>query len=539
LSEAERRITNMPRSEDPADIARWAYFNANRRHRQLVQMPIRIHSAPLDSASWEPVQKEADDLVRRILLDLGDPELFSRHSAADYSSAANAPKYLPLRLVTPVWGKEYSETFVNVTLPTILSLGNVPAIPNKDQCSYTIYTDAVGREIIERSSAYAILREYLRTEVRLLKEDVANRYVASSNCYREIVEEAARESAAAVFLIPDMILADGSIRFIANILRSGKRQILITGIRLIKETAVPALLRDYAAGGVLSITAPELIRLAMGHIHPITETHLFEGDSEYFHPAGMYWRVGEEGFVLRCFHLHPVAVVPHAGSGQFSGTIDDDLMESAAKYDKDVYVVTDSDEIQWCEVSRVGRMVPTPQRTGMQGILDWMDNNTSAFHRALVNSTIRVHTGSFAGPAWEAAEAKAEASVRDILARHELRVTERLEENARLERAALAAQAPKTAGMLLLAIPKLGWRFVLALFSALRTLVIELIGIVWALSTIVAQFMLLAERRLRKPILGEEFPLSLLYFSVAAVTALVLLPLRLVFHLIRRRPEPK
>lgn len=512
LSDPNRRIGTMPRTGDRSDLARWAFFNANRKHRELVQFPIRIHGTEIDPSTWGPIEEEADSLVRRILVDLGDPRLFSEHRASDYSSAAPSSRYLPLKFVTPVWGKEYSETFARVTLPTILSLGNIPAVPNKEDCHYTIYADAIGREIIEGSAAYAILREHVKTEFRPIPEDISNRYVASSRCYRDIVEEAARQSAAAVFLIPDMILADGSIRFLANVLRSGKRQILITGIRLIKETAVPELLQHHAAGGVITIGAQDLTRLALSNLHPITESHMFEGDSDYFHPAGMYWRVGNQGFVLRCFHLHPVAIVPQRGSEQFTGTIDDDLMESSSFYDKDVYVVTNSDDMQWCEISKASRTVPTPPRAGIGGILEWMENNASTFHRSLINSTIRVHTGSPTGPEWDAVEARADAVVRTALGLYEERLTERLRDQAN-RNAAHALPPPE---------------------KPLKAIVLDIFGIAMQAASVGAQILRLAERRFRKPVFGSEFPASLVYFCVSAVFVVGFLPLRVLVRIRRR-----
>jgi hypothetical protein len=413
----------MPRTGDLKDIARWAHFNANEDHRRLIRHVIRIHSGQVNMEAWRAVEKESDAVVEQVLQDLAAPCLFgSGEVSSEHGTLQGKARFVPSHFVTAVWGEEYAKTFVNITLPTILSLGNIPAVPNKSECLYKIYTTEEGRRIIEGSRAFAILNEYVRADIYLIQEEIANKYVTSSNCYRDAVREADRVEAATVFLIPDMILADGSIRSIVNILRSGKKEILITGIRLVKETVVPRLLEQHSAGGVLSIGPRDLIRLALDHVHPITRSHYYDGDSEGFHPAGLYWRVRDEGFLLRCFHLHPVAVFPDPQRAAFTGTIDDDMLDVPELYDKDIYIVSDSDEILWCEISSLYNWVPTPKRAGVEAIAQWMINNTNTFHRSLIHRPIRLHTGSFSGSAWKEVETKAGQAVADVLTAFETEV---------------------------------------------------------------------------------------------------------------------
>src|SRR5262249_29500167 len=72
------------------------------------------------------------------------------------------------------------------------------------------------------------------------------------------------------------------------------------------------------------------------------------------------------------------------------------------------------------ELSPRDRTVPTPPREGIDAMLSWTINSTNAFHRSLVWSTIRVHVGAPRGPAWTAAEARAQAVVRILMTYHAL-----------------------------------------------------------------------------------------------------------------------
>jgi hypothetical protein len=269
--------------------------------------------------------------------------------------------------------------------------------------------------MIETSSAYALLKKFIPAEVRLIPTNLAQKYHASSYCYREAVRDAAVAGAAAIFLIPDMILSDGSVRSIARILDSGKRAIMITGLRVIKNHIIGPLKAQFATGDVIAAPPTKLAELALKYLHPITETHLYDSDSAFFHPSGFFWRVGDEGFLLRCFHLHPVAIHPRATDIDFAGTIDDDLLQNCDVHEDETHIVTDSDEILWLETSDIDNAVPTPPRGGMEEIVDWARNNTNAYHHTLIGHTTRLHSDQQTPALWQAAQARSDEVVASVL----------------------------------------------------------------------------------------------------------------------------
>lgn len=416
LSDAKRRINAMPRTGNDIDIARWAYFNSNAQHRELIKIPIRMHDGATSSPAWTATLAESDAVVDGVLDLLRTPSaLGTEEEIRAYSGTQARPTYVPLHLVTPVWGEEYTRSFLDVTLPSLLAPGNIPAIPNARDSFYTIYATPNARAMIEASPAYALLKEYINVEIRPIRGSLAQKHHASSECYRVAVREAAAAGAAAVFLIPDMILSDGSIQAIVRLLNSGKHAILITGLRVVKSHVVAPLKAACAAGDVIAASPTKLAELALEHLHPITETHLYDSESEYFHPAGFFWRVGNEGFLLRCFHLHPVAIKPRVTEIDFAGTIDDDLMENCGVHLNDTHIVTNSDEILWLEFSDIDSAVPTPLRSGMQGIVEWARYNTTAYHHSLISHTARLHTEKCTPELWQAAQARADAVVAEVL----------------------------------------------------------------------------------------------------------------------------
>ena len=325
----------------------------------------------------------------------------------------------PLHFVTSVWGEQFCDTFLSVTLPCLLSTGNIPSISDKSSCVYKIFTSPESRKVIEQSAAVGRLRQYVDIEIRLIEGRSGNKYDTSSDCYRIATREAHNAGAATVYLIPDMVFADGGIASCIDVLRSGKRAILSLGLRTVRNTLAPELLKNFCKDGSICIRPRELVRLAIGHLHPITESHFYEGTSSTFHPAAFCWPVTEDGFVVHSFHLQPIALYPCSASAEFSGTIDDDLLLQSGFSEDQIHIVCDSDEILWFEMSDLSYRFPMPKRHGMGQIVNWMETACNQRHRWMFQHAIRIHSGEVDTPTWNSVEAQAKKVAQEVLSAYE------------------------------------------------------------------------------------------------------------------------
>jgi hypothetical protein len=258
-------------------------------------------------------------------------------------------------------------------------------------------------------------------EFRHIKGNETNKYQTSSDCYRAASRLAALSDAAALFLIPDMVFGDGGIRSIARILDSGYRAVMVMGLRAVKETLVPEVRQRFEADGRLCAPPRELVALAGRHLHPVMAAHFVDGTSRGFHPSLFCWRVGADGFLVRSFHLHPVAVCPREHGVSFSRTIDDDLVESSSLSAAEVYVIADSDEVLWFEVSDRAYSYPVQTARTVRSVARWMMGFTTELNRAMLRHSIRIHAGPADGPAWEEAEERSRLVVEKLLAAYSSR----------------------------------------------------------------------------------------------------------------------
>ena len=266
----------------------------------------------------------------------------------------------PIHKIIPVWGSAYTRCLIEIGLPALLAPGNLPALGRHEGNLCHIVTTADDRAAIECASVFRPLADVI--DVRFETIDSVckvseDRHAWQSYCYRIGMAAANERGAAMVFLNPDVVVADGGLNSLVMLLHRGKRAVQVLGIRLVKETVVPALISQFTSKDrtQLIITPRQLIALAMAHLHPLTKMHLYDAPECDLVPSALFWRVGLEGMVARCFHLHPMLVHPRVSNAAFSTTIDDDYLRAACPSPDDEHVVVDSDEFCACELSGLER----------------------------------------------------------------------------------------------------------------------------------------------------------------------------------------
>jgi len=320
----------------------------------------------------------------------------------------------------PVWGESYVDLFLDIVLPSHLAPGNIPGLERKNDSLYRIFTRPQDVTRIEGHPAFQHLSTRMPAIIETIDGEIHDNHIVMSDCYRIGIGKADDADAASVFLTPDMIYADGSFRQMETIAERGYRVIEMTGLRLLKPGVVPELRRFKASkeGPVLTITPRELLRSGMRNLHPITLDHFFEPeqDSDGLVPANLFWRVGQDGILARCFHLHPLMVYPRRKYMPFAGTVDDDLVELSCPDPRDTYWITDSDELLACEISDPAHTVRTAFAKGsVPDIVAWAEYGASRRHRMNVRMSIRLHAGEVDPTAWQEAEARASTVIDAVL----------------------------------------------------------------------------------------------------------------------------
>jgi hypothetical protein len=315
----------------------------------------------------------------------------------------SAPRF---HIVTSVWGYSYTQAFVDVALPSMLSPGNLPALSNPSHNLYQILTTAADRATIEASPAFHRLCAIMPVQFNIIElpTEAADRHKLQSYCNRLGIMTADAFDAAIVFYNPDVIVADGGMRSLERMVAEGKRAINVLGIRMIREQVLPLLQSYRAPGGEqLTISPRQLISMAVRNLHPLSMMHFYDAPGADVMPSAIFWKVGDDSLIARCFHLHPMCVYPRVKNAPFSTTIDDDYLKAACPNPDDEHVVLDSDAFCACEMSSLDRFSRSLERVGGDAdFAGWAKPHAKPHHLELFCHRISLRGEHVDETAWQA-----------------------------------------------------------------------------------------------------------------------------------------
>ena len=203
---------------------------------------------------------------------------------------------------TVFWGDWHRDMFLDVNLPTLLAADNLPALTGDVSCEYLIYTTSKDAARMVRNGAYQRLRSLMPVEIKLFKPSKTKHPVnLHMDIWRIATERAQSRGAFILLMPPDVCWANGSFTQLRNALVAGKRAIFMTYPRVVSETIVPAMQERFPrkADEAMIIPAPEMMALAITHIHPLMAAYQRSASHFPIHPEMVLWPVADDGFLLR------------------------------------------------------------------------------------------------------------------------------------------------------------------------------------------------------------------------------------------------
>jgi hypothetical protein len=263
----------------------------------------------------------------------------------------------PLHLVLTVWGDAYIATFLTLCVPTLLADGNVPALSGPAPHRLRIFTPPADAERMAQSAGLLALGRHVVVEFVPIalpgKDD--NKYHEITRSHLHALVDAREVGAAVVFLSPDFMLSDGTLRTLAA--HSSAAAVVMVSPRVSLE----GMARDLAAGDTtdpataISLSPRALMALAWQHLHAVTRSQFWNAPRFSRWPSILYWQADEQTLFAHCFHPHPILLDPARLDAQFAAamntTIDGDLLGSLNAAPGEIHIVTESDELLILELS--------------------------------------------------------------------------------------------------------------------------------------------------------------------------------------------
>ena len=276
-------------------------------------------------------------------------------------------------VIVVVWGSEYLDLFLNTGLPNQLGEGNMSALPPGSR--YRILTRARDVDEVEAHPMVRAVARIMPVDVvaigaleqvdqsdrwggRSLSTNGAaadNRFELITECNRQAIGDAVDAGAALIFPSPDHVMSADSLASVVRRHQAGYRAVVCTGMRLEKEGFLRAIDESGRPWG-----APpprELVRMALPHLHAHTRSTFVDAHAFNSYPLGVYWPVGDDGVLARCFFLFPLLLDPVNTHAMPTLTIDAGYVTQACPDFTRVHVVTDSDEFVVFELTEAARAV--------------------------------------------------------------------------------------------------------------------------------------------------------------------------------------
>ena len=205
-------------------------------------------------------------------------------------------------LVTVLWGGWHRGMFLNANLPTMLAPGNLPALAAGVDCEYVIYTTAKDAAELAGDPAFARLRSLLPVTIKLFTPSKTKHPITlHHDIWRQATRHAHQRAAFILLMPPDVAWADGSFAGLRGALEAGKRAIFMTYPRVLSETFVPSMIERFRSGAdqSVAIPAPEMMALAITHLHPMMAAYSRSSSHFPIHPEMILWPIEGDGFLLR------------------------------------------------------------------------------------------------------------------------------------------------------------------------------------------------------------------------------------------------
>jgi hypothetical protein len=331
------------------------------------------------------------------------------------------PKFV--KLLLPVWGHRYVRQFLDLGLPTLLAPGNLPALANALPCEFEILTSAEDEGYIRQHPAFLCLAGICPATIRPIDHLITtgNNSTTLTLAYAAAIRAAgpAMPDTCFFFLVSDYIVADGSLASVLARIRAGASAVLVGNFQVTAEEAA-RWLRDRMASEAARAAFParELVRWALGHLHPATIANTLNSSlSHNAHTNRLFWRVDGDTLLGRFYLMHMIAIRPEVADFKIGASCDYSFVPEMCP-SGNVSVITDSDEFLVVEMqpraheSGFLRPGPLQPRTLARSLGEW----TTARHRQNVGYSIVYHAGE-PPAALSAAVAAADAFVAQVTRR--------------------------------------------------------------------------------------------------------------------------
>jgi len=325
-----------------------------------------------------------------------------------------------IKVLLPVWSYEFTQQFLNVSLPTLLAPGNLPALAKTLPTEFIFLTGRRDEAMIRESAGYRRLARICPVSFHLIDDLITegNHSATVTLAFARVVRRAGKAmlDTCFFFLVSDYIVADGSLASAIKLMLAGTSAVQAGNFQIIAEDALPWLECELKQGeDALVLPARRLMQQALTCLHPSTIANFIDVPvSHNSHSNRLFWRVDADTLIGRFYLLHMLCIRPEIVDFVIGASCDYSFIPEMCP-SGDVTTITDSDQYLVVEVQprlhEAGflRLGPALPKQVASSLSEW----TTALHRDNVRHTLIFH-GADLPPSLSSAIEKADAFVSEI-----------------------------------------------------------------------------------------------------------------------------
>lgn len=215
-----------------------------------------------------------------------------------------------VKIVLPIWGDKYIDTFIKYIAPTHLDQSNIPNLSQIHKVKYTVYTLKKNINRLLEEEFFIKLQKYAVLEIKLLSPiRVRDVYGTYSFVHRKELQISAKDNEAVYLLNADILLSNNFFTTTLSIIKKGYKSVNI----IIPRTNIEIFKKYYGLNqfDTKKFKPKYLIKLWLKNPHKLMYYHFINDISNTkILPSSFYWMNSKKGAYIRSFHLHPVVVFP-------------------------------------------------------------------------------------------------------------------------------------------------------------------------------------------------------------------------------------
>jgi len=306
----------------------------------------------------------------------------------------------PARLIIPLWGSVYAEKLTSMTLPALLAPGNLPALAAMFDVELVLVTESKLIDYIRRARSFQRLTTICEVKFASLDdlmpcEPGEYGVVLTAALFRGFVDLGAKVTETfLLFLNADFVIADGSYRRLAELMREGKRVIHAPSFRVVLEEVWPQLAaRVDPESGMLAVKPREMAKLALTHKHLTVKARTV--NQQLYHQWCMdqiYWYVDEDTMVGYQWPVALVAIKPERVITEPVLVWDFGYLPEAAPT-LEPYFLADSDDFFMIEPQKrvTGEELVRPGGISLDAIAKFLSDWTTREQRRCGRQLLTIH----------------------------------------------------------------------------------------------------------------------------------------------------